>query len=292
MAPNDPFMSAEIMPCGGIISLGLMSAATGTWSLTRSVSGASGLSEPVTLYNGPCLANISNDPPMLMPFIDANDGNPLPLSQTSAYVYTFTTTNGSVTSPPIIPAVTIEVVPDPLVELLIKIITAGLKALRVPAGFTNKLEILHAMPINTMPPLPSVFINQDLMQQEEVGIGDSVDPDFHLNRYTVSAIVSRRLNVTIATTTVQERGFYRDAAIAIWRSILGPFLTTIGQDVNQRFQAADTQNVEPDMQPGFYISELMFDFSGLFNVGVTTNYGIVRQIDFNPTIEPNDEVLR
>lgn len=287
---SDPSLTYSVLPTGGLISLGLTSAANDTWTLTRAVSGASGLSTPVTIYDGPCLAGISNDPPMEMTFIDANDGSPLPLDQNTAYVYTFTTSNGFATTPPITPSVSIEIEPDPLVDLIIKMLTAGVQALRIPAGFPNKPTFLHSMPVNSQPSLPLIAINQDLMQQEHVGIGDGIDPDMKLNRYTVSAIVSRRLNVTVATTTVEERKFYRDAILTIWRAMLGPFLGVIGQDINQRFQAADNQNVEPNSQPGWYYSEIMLDFSGTFNVGVTTNYGQVAAIAYEayptPTYNP------
>jgi len=252
--------------------LTLMSGATDAWSLTRSVSGVSGA---VTLYDGPCLANLVNAPPQPIPFPDAGIGSNQPLSQTTAYVYTFTTSNGSVSTPPIVPAVQLTLLPDVIVNLVMKSLQAGLQALRVPAGFQNKPTIQHAMPINKTPPLPIISINQDLMQQDQSEIGAGVNPDQWNNQYSVPATVHRRISVFIATTSVEERAFYRDAVISIWRTMLGPLLHPLGQDLSQRFQATDNQVTKPDDSPGFYYSEIGLEFTGVFLAHVVTDYPVI-----------------
>jgi hypothetical protein len=278
---TDPAITTEILPTGGIVALTLSSAdQVGPWILTRSIVGSS--LPAVTVYNGPPLSP-PQAPAFPMDWIDAGDGDVLPLSPTKSYTWTFTTQAGTVTTAAVTPACMITVLPDDIADLILKMLQAGIESLRIPAGFANKPKIMHAMPLTGQPSLPIISFNEDMLQQSFVGIGDSVNPDTVANSYSVSAVVSRRYSITIMATTVQERKFYRDSIISIFRTMCGPALNRLGTNITHKFQAADSQVTSRDQSPGFYYSTIMLDLDGMFNVEVTTDYGIDRIIDIGVT---------
>lgn len=278
------YITVEVLPTGGVVGLTMYSLdQKGPWTLTRSLVGST--AAPTILYDGPPMAP-SGNPAIGIPFIDAGDGTSLPLNPTKQYAWTFTTFNGTVTTAPIFPICSITVEPDHLSSLMIKMMQAGVESLRVPAGYNNKPTVMHAMPLTGNPPLPLISVNEDLLQQEYVGIGDSVNTDIRLNQYVLSAIVKRRYSVTVITTTTDERKFYRDAIISIFRTMCGPALGRLGSNISHQFQAADSQEVSRDQQPGFYYSVVMLEISGNFNVTVTTDYGLVEVINPDETFIP------
>lgn len=285
----DPCITTEILPTGGVVALTLSSAdQAGPWVLTRSIVG---LALPaVTVYDGPPLAP-KHVPALPMDWIDAGDGTTLPLNPTLSYTWTFTTAHGSVTTAAVQPVCKITVLPDQIEDIIIKMLKAGIESLRVPQGFANKPTVLQAMPLAGQPPLPLITINESLIQQEHIGIGDSVNPDTQNNSYDVSAIASRRFSVTVMATTVAERKFYRDSIIAIFRTMAGPALNRLGSNITHRFQAANSQVTSRDQSPGFYYSDIMLDLSGSFNVQVTTDYGVVETITANPQWVPDTSTV-
>ena len=272
----DPSITAEVLPSGGVVALTLYSLAqTGTWTLTRAISGTS--LPATTVYSGPPLSPAAT-PGQTVSWVDAGDGTALPLDPTKTYTWTFTTASGSITTSVVSPACTITIQPDQITDLITRVMKAGVSSLYIPAGFQNKPSVIHAMPLNGQPSLPLITINEDLLQQENIGIGDSVNTSL-TNNYVDSAMVKRRFSVTVLAMSVEERKFYRDAVISIFRTMAGPALERLGSDIKHSFQAADSQVTDRDQSPGFYYSTIMLDVSGMFNVGVTTSFPSDAAID-------------
>lgn len=286
---SDPSITTEILPTGGVVALSLSSAdQVGPWVLTRSIVGST--LPAVTVYSGPPLSP-KQSPSWPMDWIDAGDGTTLPLSPAASYTWTFTTAAGTVTTASVQPACMITVQPDQIEEIIVKMLQAGIESLRVPEGFQNKPKIFHAMPLTGQPALPLISINESLIQQEHIGIGDSTNPDVQNNAYNVSAIVSRRFSITVMCTSVEERKFYRDSIISIFRVMAGPALSKLGTNVTHRFQAANSQVVSRDQSPGFFYSDIMIDLSGMFGVSVVTAFGTVAAIDPEPTLTLDPSVI-
>jgi hypothetical protein len=263
-------LSWETVPCGGIVALDLQSAALpASWVLTRYVSGVAGLSTGTVLVSGATDA---------IPFyIDIGDGTNAPLNPQTLYVYGFSTSAGTVYSDTITVSGAIVLEPDSMTRVLGRCLEAGLVSLVLPLQFKAKPTFSYAMPITTQLRFPMVIMNLDLMQQEEIPIGQGIDTDSTRNFYNVPANVMRRYVVRVFATTVDEREFLRDAVIAIFSTLLMPLLSRLGQNVSHSFQASNGQMVADQMQPGVFFAEISLQFSGLYNIGVSTYYG---PIDF------------
>lgn len=286
---TDPTILTEILPTGGVVALTLTSSdQVGPWVLTRSIVGSA--LPPVTVYSGPPLAP-PQAPSFPMDWIDAGDGTTLPLDPTKSYAWTFTTANGTMTTAAVQPVCKITVQPDQILDVIFKMLQAGIESLRIPAGLQNRPKVMQAMPLAGSPPLPFITVNDDLISQTHIGIGDSVDTDTSANQYSVSAIVARRYSITVITATTHERTFYRDAVISIFRSMAGPALNRLGCNISHKFQASSSQVTARDQSPGFYYSTIMIDLEGLFNVLVHTDYGAVGNIVADVTMDFPDALF-
>ena len=263
----DPLISYEVVPVGGAIALSM--ACSGATTLTRTVSGGS----PVTLYSGN----------QILYYLDTGDQLPAPLDPTLNYTYTLTDVNGSVSTGYIQPATSLNIDQEPLTQILMRLLQAGVNSLVVPAGL-KRAQVLQAMPIAGVPAMPFVTINQDLLQQEEVPIGQSVLQPVD-NSWTITGFCKRMYRVSILSTSGQERDFYRDAIVGIFESIYQSVLQKIGIDVHHEYQVASGQVARDldGMSPGFYYSECLLTFVGTLNVTITCNYGIISTIKTDST---------
>ena len=102
--------------------------------------------------------------------------------------------------------------------------------------------------------------------------------NFLSNTNTTTAQADRIYSVAVLCSTVEEREFYRDAVIGVFNSILGPVLESLGQNTSHDFHADSGQVVKDDLQPGFYYSELMLKISGIYNVIVNSQFGVIKEI--------------
>lgn len=275
---SDPTLEYTVSPSGGVIVLEPTSSADyGTWTLTRYLSVAGNPVSGVVLNQG------STGEPPIQVFVDTGDGMNVPLDSNSLYCYGLATGNGSVMTPPLSPACTITLEPDQINQILFRSLQSGVQALRIPASFQNRPVVLHAMPLAGagMPPLPAITFNESFLQQQDIPIGQNVDSDYRVNKYQLSSQSIRHFTVFVMAASVREREFYKDAVIGIFNSILGPVLDKIGNNVSHRFQVSSSQLVSRNTEPGYYFSEIMLEFCGLYTLEVTTDYGKIEHFSYD-----------
>jgi hypothetical protein len=259
-------ITVTVVPCGGVVTIDLVSVDPGTWTLTR----FDGITT-YTLYQGPPLVLPVNAPF----FLDSGEGLNGPLVPSVSYTYTFSTATAGAVSQTVVPACSIVLEYDDYLRLLINVIQAGVQSIVVPNGpqFKAKPSVVISMPLVGQPTMPAISINEDLLQMEEVPLGHGINTDTVNNFYQIQEIVNRRYRVTVMTFSVEERDFWKLAVISIFKAILIPVLIKMGQDVRSSFQAASSQSI--DTMPGFYFCDIMLDFSGILPVRITTSYPIV-----------------
>lgn len=269
--PSDPSIDWQIAPTGGIIILKLHSlAAPSSWILTRAVQVGGALTESTVLVS---------DPATIQPvFLDIGDHLKTPLDPAKQYIYTFTTAAGTAITAPIQPAASIKLEPDHMTEVLLRALQSGVRSLLLPATFNHRPVVYFAMPMGVQPTLPMITLNDTLLQQGDIPIGQNNSHDFRHNRYDITGQAMRHYTIAVMTTTPQERQFYRDAVLGIFNAILGPILNSIGENTTHRFQVHNSQVTSADTQPGFYFSEILLEFTGSFNVGVSTSFGLIENI--------------
>lgn len=280
---TDPMLKYTAIPSGGAVSLNLLSLSTANWQLNRFVNIDGNLVSGVALtLPTPVLPKLKNTPANIL-VVDCGDGTSQPLNPSLTYVYQFTNDKGTVSTPALPVGANIQIVQDDLTYIILRILKSGLVSLAVPAEFKNKPSVLHAMPIDGQPKLPIITVNQSYIGQTHVPLGTANENVFLDNRVTKTALMDRIYSVAVLTTTVEEREFYRDAIIGIFTSILGPVLQKMGQDTSHDIHVDSGQVTKDTLQPGFYFAEAMIKISGSFNVIVTSDYGIIAQIDPEPT---------
>ena len=264
-------LTATVIPVGGIVSLDVQTPdSTGTWLLTRQAAGG----EAVVLYDGPAA-------PLNPNWLDVGDLTGQPLNPALEYTYTFTSASGSATATAT-PAATVQVEPDPYVLIMLRVLQAGFASLALPAGWKKRPQVIHAMPIAGQPPLPLLTIQLDLVQQRDVPIGHGINNDMtDQNTYAIEETVHRRFRVTVLTSSVDEREFYRDCVIAFFKAVLVPILEARGNNIRHDFQSVSSQVVGEQMNPGFYFAELGLAFDGVLSVNLTTNYGVIEAVATN-----------
>lgn len=276
-AGSDPSITWQTLPTGGIVVLDLASAGpASSWVLTRYVYNSGVLVSPTVLLKAPSNQEIY--------FIDLGDGTNTPLNPANLYVYEFSTSEGQVRTDPITVSGTIILQPDHLTAIMVRALQAGLQSLVVPGSFAQRPTFSFAMPITTQMRFPMILLNLDLLQQEEIPIGQGViHPVAGQSMYNVPAMALRRYIARLYTTTVEERDFYRDAIIGIFNTILTPLFQKVGVNTNHSFQASNGQIVGDQMQPGAFYAEVAMQFSGLYNVAVSTHFPLIGSFDINPT---------
>jgi hypothetical protein len=275
------------LPTGGIVTIDVFSEDIGSvWTLTRTPGVQE--SDTLVLFSGvPQLLASPNGLIINNPFwLDLGDGLNGPLDQSTAYTYEFTTESGSV-SQTITPANTMVLRYDDFLLILVRVLQAGMDALALPGGIVGKKpSVIISMPLTGQPPLPTISINEDLLQQSIVPLGHGINTDVVKNSYEISEIVTRRYRITILCSSTQERTFFEMAVIALFKAILIPLLNRMGQDVTSSFQAASSQQIA-DPAPGFYFCDMMLEFQGDMPLQITTSYPV--NTDF--IIEANGEAL-
>lgn len=281
------------IPTGGAILLdltlpsGAMSAQSPmTLSRAATVSGVT--SAFVPLYSGDAL-------PL---FIDAGDSLPQPLTAGTAYTYRLADPTGSVETAAILPASALVLETDDTTKLLVRLLQAGLTNITLPPGIQSaqapnqgRPQVSSAMPITGFPVLPYVVVNEDLVQQENVPIGQNVTQPDGNNLWTQASYARKIWRVSVLSRTSDERDFYRDALIAIFQSILGSVFQHIGANMSHRYQASSSQTADEyqGKSPGFYFADIMLEVLGTFNTGIRTFYGLIEAIQTNVVL-PDGQV--
>jgi hypothetical protein len=269
-----PVISATVIPTGGAIRLDLpnyFTTASGVTAMTisRAVSGTSGLGAFTLLFSG-------SPQPV---YIDVGDATPGPLIASSGYVYQVTDSTGTSQIGPIVPGPSLLPQTDPLTNILIRLLQAGISNMTLPPGFIAP-QITTAMPVGGLQALPFIVINLDLIQQSEVGIGqDVVNPNAG-NDWTIWVNAKRVWRVSVLSQSVEERDFYRTALISIYQVILATVFDQLGVGVTRDIQAASGTDIsEPTGRiPGFYFADIMFTADGVLNTTIVTGYGLIETI--------------
>ena len=283
-------LAYTVSATGGAVILEPSSLADfGTWVLTRYVYDSPWSPDfyttlgPDTLVSGTVLATGVSGQSPLQVYFDLGDGTNAPLDSSQLYAYTFTTSNGTIQTPPLSPACSILIEQDHVSSILYRALQSGVAALALPASFRNKPQVIHAMPLAGagMPVLPSISFNETLVQSTDYRIGEDVDTDSTINQFQVATQALRHFTVFVMAANVQEREFYKDAVIAIFSSML-PILNKIGVNVTHRFQASTGQLTGRSNEPGYYFAEILLEFIGLYTVGITTSYGMIKYFSFDP----------
>lgn len=273
---GDDNLYYTVSPTGGMIVLEPDSGADyGSWTLSRYLSVSGQSVSGVTLFQG------ASGQPKMSVWIDLGDGANQPLNTSSLYAYQFTTSNGTIETPPLSPACSLLIEQDHVNAILYRALQTGIGALTLPAGFTNAPEVTHAMPLAGagVPRLPNISFNESLLQTQHFQIGEDVDYDDKANEFQVATQALRHYTIFIIASTVKEREYYKDAVVGIFSGLL-QILNKIGNNISHRFQISSTQVTGRPMEPGFYVAEILLEFTGLYSVGVTTSYGSVSGFSF------------
>lgn len=281
-----------VVPTGGAIVLdfnldGVVTVGS-PMTISRATSTDGVLSGFTTLYSGDAAS----------PFIDVGDALPQPLTAGTAYVYEITDPTGTVQTAPLQPGGALVIEDDGVTRLLIRLLQAGITNLTLPArlqspGVLNQGRpiVSNAMPITGFPPLPFIVVNQDLVQQENVPIGQNVVQPNADNLWTQSSYAKKIWRVSVLTRTPDERDFYRDSLIAIFQSLLGSVFARIGANMSHRYQAASGQTSDEyqGKSPGFYFADVMLEVLGTFNFTIATSFGRIDAIETNAVL-PDGQV--
>lgn len=273
-------LSPYVIPSGGAVGLAFSTAASGTIVLSRATSGVSGISAFDTLYSGAPLTDSGSG----QFYLDIGDLLPGPLDISQLYVYRLTDVNGTLQSAPISPVNSVLLEPDSLTPIFMRIMQGGVDSTTLPAGI-NSAQVLQAMPLNGMPPLPIIVCLPELVQQEYVPIGQNVinpvtDPNASQNIWTISEYAKRVYRVSIMSTSAIEREYYRDSIVAWWKIMLATVLQPMGYDLHHRYQAASYQvsDAQGGQQPGFYGCDVALEFIGSRNIATVSAYGLINTI--------------
>lgn len=240
--------------------------------LSRSTAGSGG--PFTTIYSG-------QPTPV---YIDTGDGLPTPLASGSAYTYKLDDANGTTFSTAITPALTLNIEQEPLLAMLLRLFQAGINNLVPPVGISKipAGQVIAAMPLTGFPPLPIVTVNLDRMGQTRIPVGaDFENVDNGTGIWTMTSHVERDFRITILTSNVTDRDFYRDAIAGIFRSIMLTVFEPIGQNVSHRFQVVSGQIAnDPNGQaPGFFYADVHAIMDGTFNISITPSYGLISHLD-------------
>lgn len=263
-------IACEPAPTGGVVTLRVDSVGA-MITLARSIAGSGGTF--TQFYSG-------SPTPV---YIDTGDGLPTPLDPTQVYTYRLTDDGGTTYSGAVQPALTLNVEQDPLLPMFLKIFSAGIVNLTPPAGVSAipAGQVVAAMPLTGMPPLPMVTINMDRMGQSDMPIGEDVENvDNDTGVWTVTGFVERDYRISVLATNTKDRDFYRSVIVAIFRSIMKSILEPIGQNVRHKFQVVSGQ-VAKDIDgnsPGFFYADAHIILDGTFNFTITPNYGDLAHI--------------
>jgi hypothetical protein len=285
-----PTLNAFLVPTGGAVRLELTTAVSGAISLGRAVSGVSGLGPFTTLYSGVPLRNDG----LTAFYVDVGDFAPAPLDPTLQYVYQLQDVNGVALTPPTQPVAGVNIEQDELTWIMFRLLKAGLSNLSLPAGIQPIKDVVQAMPLGDLPPTPIVVANPEMIQQADQQIGADTEVVASDNTFTRSELARRVFRVSVISQNAVERDFYRDAIIAIFKVALTYVLQPLGNDVRHSWQAESYQvsDEQKSFVPGFYGCDLLLEITGIYNIAITTTYGLIQTItttasgSLDPTLPP------
>lgn len=274
-------LQAFAVPTGGVIGLKLTTAVSGAVTLTRAISGASGLSSLTTLYSGSPLSETGET----CFYLDIGDGTVGPLEGGKLYFYTLTDINGAATAGPMAPPSSVTLEEANYTQIVIAILQGACNTATLPEG-VKRARVMNAMPLQGVPPLPMIFVNPEIVAQEEIPIGAD---DEHVgdlrqpateNVWTQTEQDHHMFRITCMSLNAAERDFYRTFIIATLRIAIAYAFSQFGADTKRSLEATSYQEVDSPqgMVPGFYAVDVLMSFTAVGNVKVTTSYGLIETI--------------
>jgi hypothetical protein len=284
-------ITPTVLPTGGACGLSFTTAVSGDISLERSPY--PGTPVYTQLYSGTPL-NPRGEPQF---FLDLGDQTPAPLQPTTQYIYQLTDVTGTIVSDPITPVASINLDRTDWDSIFISLLQGAIDVVQLPKGI-NRCRVVYAMPLNGLQPMPFIVVNNDLLQQEEVPLGQAnptlgegfLQPPYS-KIWTQTGLDKHIYRISILSTSATERSFYRDLIIATFRANLYYIFQQVGNDITHSYQAASYQSTasHDGMLPGFYGADVMLEFTGTNNVSIVTSYGIVEEIISTTIVSPYDD---
>jgi len=290
---SGPALVLQPQPTGGCCLLCLYGAESGKYkrpvgvtelTLSRSADGGSTF---VTLYSGEPL-----------PFwLDTNDGpstSSQPLNPTIGYIWRAQDSGGTTQAGPAMLGCSIITVPDGLTQILIRLIQAGFDNMPRPSGVTtNRLEVSTRAPAAGWPVMPYAVLNLDLFQQADTATGQDIPDPNQENVWTLPGWARRVWTLSILSANADERDFFRDAALIMFRTLKGTLFNQVAQNIHHTFQAASGATVDDKRGQGpiLYWADVQLTLEGEFVVSVLTSYGRIEEIDTFATVSANGQVV-
>ena len=264
------------IPTGGAVSLSFFTT-SGAISVSRAVQ-VSGSPGPWTVLANSTLVEIDSVNPQW--YFDVGDGLPGPLDPNTLYYYQVTDPTGSVVAGPVQPAVQIQLQADPVTDIIMGLYQAAFNNLVLPVSFKKPPRVVDAMPLAGEMPMPLCVVYRELLQQADQQIGQDLPNPDQQNIWTDGENAKYVYRISMLTMNPQERDFYANAMIAIFKIIRAYFLNQVGKDVSHTWQAASYQvtGMKEGQLPGFYGCDAMITFEGLFNTVVVTNLSMINTI--------------
>lgn len=269
-----PEITAYGVPTGGAVTLAITGAVSGSALLERAVSGQTFS----TIYSGAALKF----------YIDIGEALPGPLDPLSFYQYRYTDSGGQTLSAYVQPASIVSVQPEPITQILVRLIQGALNSMSLPTG-VGRAEVTHAMPLGGTLKLPLVVVNLDLWQQGPVPVGQSFTVNAAIlaaasgvsaSGYAIIGMSKRLYRVSILALSPIERDFYRDNLVGVFEALYESVLQPLGIDVTHRWQVSSGQqaNDRQGYGPGFYFADVMMEFEGTLNIMVNLSNQIIQTI--------------
>ena len=280
---SGPDVAATVIPTGGAIRLdmpGYLTPPSGVaaYTLSRAVSGSSGLGAFTQLYSGA---------PQPV-YLDVGDMLPQPLDMTAGYVYRVADSTGITQIGPIVPAPSLIYNEDPLTQILIRLIQAGVNGQQPPAGYgagpyNTPPQVTTRMPQGGLAAMPFIVLNLDLIQQTQTGLGQDVPNISAGNEWTIWVNAKRMWRISVMCGNASARDFYRDLLLNVFQVIKPTVFAYIGLDVTSEIQAASGTDADEwdGKVPGFYFADIMLTLNGVLNTTIFTGYGTFGQTTTN-----------
>lgn len=174
-------------------------------------------------------------------------------------------------------AQSITIIPDGMHDVFIRILTGAVRTLTMPAGM-NTPEVYNAMPVGGLPPMPFIAVNEELIQQSHVPIGQDVFDASNNNTITIAAYAKRMWRISLFSNSAQERDFIRDYLIAALHVIAKDLFEPLGRNISHRFQAVNYSTAKDGEVPGFFGTDILYDTEGTYNTSLTTSFGSISHI--------------
>lgn len=276
------YLKASAFFTGGIVMLDFRDpfgmSPTGTVSIIRNcVSGVNiGTSDTVALN-----ADIN---PL---WIDVGDGlrgaqtisGPLPLGE---YTYDVTAViDGQTVTLPTTAALllsqAITLIPDSMQAVFVRVLQGAVQSLTMPAGMHTPL-VFNSMPVSSLPPFPFIAVNEEMIQQTHVPIGQQVPQVSISNEFTVSAYAKRMWRLSVFSDSVDERDFVRDYLCGALHVIAHDLFEPLGRNISHRFQAVSYSTAKDGEVPGFFGADILWESEGTYNTSLKSTFGLIEHI--------------